>query len=71
MHEDMFCEKLYYVKKCQKFKKVFFHFYFFNSDFSFAFQNQCTIFYLLIHNDPAEGSVSQNFDLGLSYFLMI
>ena len=71
MHEDMFYERLYYVKSVRNLKKSIFSFLFFNSDFSFAFQNQCTIFYILIHNDPAEGSVSQNFDLGLSYFLMI
>ena len=66
----MFWVKLYYVKSVRNKKKVFFHFYFLNSDFSNATQNQCTIFYTLNQNDP-EGTVSQNVDLGLSYFFMI
>ena len=67
----MFCVIIILCKKSQKLKKVLFHFYFLNSDFSFAFQNQCTIFYTLIYNDPAERSVSQNSDVGLSYFVMV
>ena len=52
-------------------KKSIFSLLFLNSDFSFAFQNQCTILHTLIHNDLAEGSVSQNFDLGFINFFMI
>ena len=59
--------KVLICKKCQKLKKKN-HFYFLNFDFSFAFQKQCIIFYTIIHNDPTEGSMSQNLDLGLSYF---
>ena len=58
-------------KKCQKSKKIFFRFYFLNFDFSFAFQNQCTIFYTLINNDLAEGSVSRKNYLGFSNFFMV
>ena len=52
-------------KKCQKYKKVFFHFYFLNFYFSFTFHNHCTI----IHNGLVEGSVSQKIDSAFSYLL--
>ena len=52
-------------------KKVFSHFNFLNSDFSLAFQNQCAIFYMVIHNALIQETLSQNLDLGLSYFSII
>ena len=55
----------YYMKIVIETKTVIFSISFFEQDFSYTVQNPCIYFYILIHNDLMEGSMSQKFGLGL------
>ena len=44
--------------------------YFFNMDISLNICFRCMKFVIVVHNIPFEGSISQNFDYGLSSFFM-
>ena len=45
-----------------------FHFYFLDTDSSLTIQNNCEKFYLCLYNTLLEGSMSQNFELCLSFY---
>ena len=52
-------------------KKKEINLYFLDTDFSFTIQNIFLNFFPVLKNIPLEGSVSQNFDLGLSFYLRL
>ena len=52
-------------------KTLIFHVYFFNMDISLIIAPICLNIYMCIAEIWMEGSVSQNFDLGLSFCFML
>ena len=50
-------------------KKLFFSKHFLNMDISAAIALSCSKFEMCIHEIDVEGSVSQNFDIGPSFYL--
>ena len=59
------------MKRCHELEKNIFHIYFLNMDFSLIIALTCMK--ICIHNAEIcfEGSVSQNFDTGLSFCFMV
>ena len=55
--------------KVSKNKKSFFSKHFLNMDISAAIALSCSKFEMCIHEIYMEGSVSQNFDIGPSFYL--